>query len=111
MPTLPIHPPNNPLTPRTTPTIHTRDVTILWILVTVLSILFLELILALAWIRIHNIRSKARWRSLRKRGIVVVSGPALIWASDLPVQRQVSKFDLREVFGVQEEVGRVQARE
>jgi hypothetical protein len=44
----------------------------------------------------------------------VVNGPTLIWVNDLPPRRQVSKFDLREVFGVQEETeeqDRMQTRE
>jgi hypothetical protein len=114
MPTLPIRPPTSPLTPRSTPATHARDWSLFWILVAVLSVLFLELVLALSWIRYHNIRSKARWRSLRERGVVVVNGSTLIWVSDLPPRRQVSKFNLREVSGVQEDVDaqeRVRARE
>jgi hypothetical protein len=65
-------------------------------LTSVSIILFFELVVAIAWIRILHLRSQARWRRLRERGVVIVSGPALVWVQDLPVQRQVSYLNLRE---------------
>jgi hypothetical protein len=102
MPTLPILPPIAPHSPRTTPATYTHDWNLIWILVTVFSILVLEFALALSWLRIHNIRSKARWRNLRKSGVIVVNGPTLIWVKDLPPRRMVSHFNLREAAGAQE---------
>jgi hypothetical protein len=73
---------------------HPTDWGLIWILVVVASILLFETVLAVAWIRIQNLRSKAHWRRLRQRGIVIVDGPALVWADDLPPQRGISYFNL-----------------
>jgi hypothetical protein len=74
---------SSPLATRMTSAHHIRDWPLTWVLIAVGSILFLELILAIVWIRIHNLRSKARWRRLRQRGVVIVSGAALLWTKDL----------------------------
>jgi hypothetical protein len=86
-------PPPSPRSPRTPPD---RDWPLIWVLTSVSIILFFELVVAIAWIRILHLRSQARWRRLRERGVVIVSGPALVWVQDLPVQRQVSYLNLRE---------------
>jgi hypothetical protein len=100
------HSPSSPLLPRQTPALdESRDWTLLWILITHTAILALELVLALAWIRIHNLRSKARWRRLRERGVVVVSGAAMIWAYDLPLRRGVSYFDVRRAMEMEGGMG------
>lgn len=101
MPALPILPPDNPLTlpdASTTPVIWTdpRDWSLYWVLLTVGVIITFEIILALAWLRIHNLRSKARWRRLRNRGIVIVSGSALVYVDDLPRRHGVSRYDIQE---------------
>jgi hypothetical protein len=75
-------------------TAHPLDWHLLWILVIVAGILVFQCALALAWIRFHNLNSKARWRRLRERGVVVVHGPALVWAADLPPRRDVSYINL-----------------
>lgn len=86
---------SSPLSPRSSPAKHPLDWELLCILVIVASILIAELILAIGSIRWHNLRSKARWKRLREHGVVIVSGPALLWAGDIPVPRQVSYFNLR----------------
>ncbi|KAH7086739.1 hypothetical protein FB567DRAFT_592610 [Paraphoma chrysanthemicola] len=60
---------DTPFTPRSTPT--PRDWELIWILVAIGVILFLEVVLAIVWIRKQNLNSKARWKRLRDRGIVV----------------------------------------
>jgi hypothetical protein len=96
MPALPSVRPITPLSPRTTVATYERDWPLIWVLTTVFGIVFLEFVLAITWICIHNLRSKARWRHLRERGVVIVSGAALVWVDDLPLRRQISYFNLRE---------------
>ncbi|KAH7076554.1 hypothetical protein BKA63DRAFT_564940 [Paraphoma chrysanthemicola] len=84
---------DTPFTPRSTPT-H-RDWELIWILVAISVILFLEVVLPIVWIRKQNLNSKARWKRLRHRGIVVVSGPAIARGGDLPLQQEVSYLNLR----------------
>jgi hypothetical protein len=103
MPALSILPPTTPHSPRTTRATYPHDWEPIWVLVTVLSILVVEVVLALSWLRIHNLRCKARWKNLRERGVVVVNGPSLIWVENLPLRRTVSHFNLREVVEVQKE--------
>jgi hypothetical protein len=85
---------------------HHYDWTLIWILVAVGAFLLLELGLAIAWLRIHNLRSKARWSRLREQGVVVVSGAAMVWMDDLPIKRGVSYVNLREV--VKNEEGKME---
>jgi len=73
---------------------HSLDWHLLWILVAVAGILVFQGTLAIVWIRYHNLSSKARWRRLRERGVVFVNGPALLWAADLPPQRNISYINL-----------------
>lgn len=97
MPAIKALPPCSPLTPRSTPAHYSHDWPLIWILITVGSILLLEIVLALAWLRIHNLRSKARWKRLRDRGVVIVSGAALLWTRDLPLRPYISYLNLRQV--------------
>jgi hypothetical protein len=85
---------DTPFSPRSTRT--PRDWELFWILLTVGLILFLEVVLAVVCIRTHNRQSKARWKRLRERGVVIVSGPAIAWVRDLPLQQQVSYLNLRQ---------------
>ena len=87
---------DTPRSPRSTPATFPVDWELAWILITVAGLLVLELTLVLTCIRCHNLRSKARWRRLRERGVVVVSGPALLWVGDLPIRNQISYFNLRQ---------------
>jgi hypothetical protein len=88
--------PATPLSPYTTPTTYERDWPLISVLIAVFGILFLEFTLAIVWIRIHNLRNKARWRRLRNRGVVIVSGAALVWVEDLPPRKQISYYNFRE---------------
>jgi hypothetical protein len=96
MPIIPILPPINPLLSRTTPATYLQDWELIYILVTIAILLILELTLVFTCIRIHNLHSKARWRRLRERGVVVVNGPALIWMDNLPLRRGISLFNVRQ---------------
>ncbi|CAO2656994.1 Nn.00g057970.m01.CDS01 [Neocucurbitaria sp. VM-36] len=73
------------------------DWELVYIILGVIGIVFLEILIVFGCIRLHNLRSKARWRRLRERGVVVVNGPALIWADDLPPQPTFSSFNLRHI--------------
>ena len=90
------------LSARAAPTHHPRDWPLTWVLTVVGIILFIELVLAIVWIRVHNLRSKARWASLRQRGVVIVSGAALLWTEDLPLKPYVSHLNLRQIVEKQE---------
>jgi hypothetical protein len=96
MPAIHIHPPSNPFQRLQTPVTNHRDWALIWILLTVTAVVVIEIILAIVWIRIHNLRSKARWRRLRERGVVIVNGAALVWIHDLPMQNGVSYFHLKQ---------------
>lgn len=96
MPAIDMLPPSSPFTARTTPGPHSHDWPLIWVLITVGGIILLELILAIVWIRIHNLRSKARWKRLRQRGVVIVSGAALLWTKDLPLRPYISHINLRQ---------------
>ncbi|PZC98046.1 hypothetical protein A1F97_02579 [Pyrenophora tritici-repentis] len=73
------------------------DKTQLFIILVVVGILLFETFLAIAYIRYHNLSSKARWRRLRERGVVVVNGPALIWTDTLPPAPTTSTFNLHHL--------------
>ncbi|KAE8832827.1 hypothetical protein PTNB73_09771 [Pyrenophora teres f. teres] len=60
------------------------DRTQLCVVLAVVGIVLIQTFLAIAYIRFHNLSSKARWRRLRERGVVFVNGPALIWTNTLP---------------------------
>lgn len=97
MPSLPILPLTSPLDLRVTPATPATDWPLLYILLAASIILALEVALVITWLRIHNLRSKARWRRLRERGVVVVSGAAMIWVDDLPTRREgISRINLHE---------------
>lgn len=72
------------------------DWQLILVLLIVAGIVLLQIVLALGYIRLQNLRSKARWRRLRERGVVFVEGPALIWIDDLPPRATFSTFDLRK---------------
>jgi hypothetical protein len=84
---------------------HHYDWTLIWVLVAVGALLLLELALTIAWLRIHNLRSKARWSRPREQGVVVVSGAAMVWMDDLPIKRGVSHVNLKEA--VRKDEGRM----
>jgi hypothetical protein len=71
------------------------DFELFLVLTVVSSILFLQLLAVLLALRRHNVQSKARWRRMRDEGVVVVSGPAMIWISQAPPRATFSTFDLR----------------
>ncbi|KAI2479141.1 hypothetical protein Ptr902_09352 [Pyrenophora tritici-repentis] len=73
------------------------DKTQLFVILVVVGILLFETFLAIAYIRYHNLSSKARWRRLRERGVVVVNGPALIWTDTLPPAPTTSTFNLHHL--------------
>jgi hypothetical protein len=83
---------------------HPHDWTLICVLVGVGAFLLLELVLALAWLRIHNLRSKARWSRLRERGVVVVSGAAMVYMDSVPTGRGVSYVNLKQAVRVEKEV-------
>ena len=72
------------------------DWELIWVILGAIGIVFLEIVIVVAYIRFHNLRSKARWRRLRERGVVIVDGPTLIWADDLAPQPTFSTFNLRQ---------------
>jgi hypothetical protein len=82
---------------------HPYDWTLFWILVGVGVFLLFELALALAWLRIHNLRSKARWSRLRERGVVVVSGAAMVYMDSVPTGRGISYVNLKQAVRVEKE--------
>jgi hypothetical protein len=83
---------------------HHHDWTLIWILVGVGAFLLLELVLALAWLRIHNLRSKARWSRLRERGVVVVSGAAMVYMDGIPTGRGISYVNFKQAVRAEKEV-------
>jgi hypothetical protein len=96
MPIVLILPSINPLLSRTTFATYPQDWDLIYILITIAILIILELILVFTCIRIHNLHSKARWKRLRERGVVVVNGPALIWMDNLPLRRGISLFNVRQ---------------
>jgi hypothetical protein len=89
--------PCSPLSARSTPAHDARDWPLIWVLVTVGIILLLELVLVVALLRVRHLRSEARWRRLRDRGVVIVSGAALLWTKDLPLRPYISYLNLRQI--------------
>ena len=87
---------DTPLSPRSTPDRYPVDWDMFWILLAVTGILLLEAAIAIGWVCFHHTRSTRRWQRMRKKGVVVVSGPALLWVGDLPVRNQISYFNLRQ---------------
>jgi hypothetical protein len=79
------------------------DFELFLVLTVVSSILFLQLLAVLLALRRHNIQSKARWRRMRDEGVVVVSGPAMIWVSQAPPRATFSTFNLRRYAEVSRE--------
>lgn len=66
------------------------------VILAVLGIVLIQTTLAIAYIRFLNLNSKARWRRLRQRGVVIVDGPALIWTNEIPPAPLTSTFNLRQ---------------
>jgi hypothetical protein len=85
------------LSARSTPTHYTRDWALIWVLVTVGSILLLEALLVVALLHRSTLRRRARWRRLHDRGVVIVSGAALLWTKDLPLRPYISYLNLRQI--------------
>lgn len=73
------------------------DWELIWVILSVAGIVLLEILLVLFCVRVLDVRSKANWRRLRQNGSVVVDGPTLIWAHDLPPQPTYSTFNLRQI--------------
>ncbi|KAH3948297.1 hypothetical protein HBI56_124950 [Parastagonospora nodorum] len=90
------------LSARAAPAHLPRDWPLIWTLITVGVILVIELVFAILWIRVHNLRSKARWARLHQRGVVIVSGAALLWTEDLPLKPYISHLNLRQIVEKQE---------
>ncbi len=89
---------DNPYLPTKHPTLRLPvDWQTLATILAVIAVLLLEICIALTWLRCHDQRSKAKWRRRRENGIVIVNGPVLVWADDLPPQRLYSAFNLRWV--------------
>jgi hypothetical protein len=70
---------------------------LIWVLVTVGSILLLEALLVVALLHRSTLRRRARWRRLHDRGVVIVSGAALLWTKDLPLRPYISYLNLRQI--------------
>jgi hypothetical protein len=90
------------LSVRAAPAHPPHDWPLTWVLIIVGLILVIELVLAILWIRVQNLRSKARWARLRQRGVVIVSGAALLWTEDLPLKPYISHLNLRQMVEKQE---------
>ncbi|KAH4026153.1 hypothetical protein HBH92_173650 [Parastagonospora nodorum] len=90
------------LSARAAPAHLPRDWPLIWTFITVGVILVIELVFAILWIRVHNLRSKARWARLHQRGVVIVSGAALLWTEDLPLKPYISHLNLRQIVEKQE---------
>ncbi|KAH8733003.1 hypothetical protein GQ44DRAFT_15365 [Phaeosphaeriaceae sp. PMI808] len=90
-----IHLADNPHSPRSMPTTHSFDAELIWTLFILSGILLLQAVLGISCIHYHNLRSKARWRILRERGIVIVNNSTLVWADSLPLQSQISYINLK----------------
>ncbi|EFQ87194.1 hypothetical protein P3342_001440 [Pyrenophora teres f. teres] len=87
------------------------DRTQLCVVLAVVGIVLIQTFLAIAYIRFHNLSSKARWRRLRERGVVFVNGPALIWTNTLPPAPLTSTFNLHHIQQIsREQVARYQQR-
>jgi hypothetical protein len=97
MPAIQKLPPCSPFFARSTPAHHARDWPLIWILITVGSILLLEAVLVVALLRRSTLRRRARWRRLHDRGVVIVSGAALLWTRDLPLRPYISYLNLRQI--------------
>lgn len=76
------------------------DLPLIWILVVLASIFIFQTAAILSLLRLHNVRSKARWRRLRERGVVIVDGPTLIWRDDLPPPPTRSTMNLRQTLQI-----------
>jgi hypothetical protein len=79
------------------------DWPLLWVLISVSSILIFQVLIVIAFIRWANVHSKARWRRLRQRGVVILDGPALIWTNPIPPAPAISTFNLRQTFQTSDE--------
>ncbi|KAF2132547.1 hypothetical protein P153DRAFT_262898, partial [Dothidotthia symphoricarpi CBS 119687] len=66
------------------------------VLTAVAGILVLEAFATIAYLRWHDRSSKAKWKRLRERGVVVVDGPVLMWTDNLPPRPTNSTFNLHQ---------------
>ena len=91
-----IYPAESPLFPRSTHAKYLMDRQTSWVLLAVALILLIELALAVAFIFYFHAQRTSYWEQKRKDGIVIVSGPALIWVGDLPARHHISYINLRK---------------
>lgn len=81
-------------------TVELRPSTIDWpvicTLLIVAGIISFQTMVVFAFLRIHTVRSEMRWRLLREKGLVIVDGPMLIWADNLPPRPTLSTFNLHD---------------
>ncbi|KAH6879161.1 hypothetical protein BKA58DRAFT_436854 [Alternaria rosae] len=73
------------------------------IILGVIIILLFQILFVFALLRWSNVRGKARWKRLRQRGVVILDGPALIWANSMPPGPTVSTFNLRQTLQTSDE--------
>ncbi|KAJ8114666.1 hypothetical protein OPT61_g3506 [Boeremia exigua] len=88
-----LHPPRAATMPPTNPP---ADHELFLVLVTVIGIIFLQILLAVAYLAYRNYAEKAKWRRLSRRGVVVINGPAIFWTDDLPVPSVPVRFDVAD---------------
>jgi hypothetical protein len=74
-----------------------------WVIIGVISILLFQVFLVIALIRRENLRSKARGRELRQRGVAILDGPSLIWTDAIPPAPTISTYNLRQTLQRSEE--------
>ena len=63
----------------------TIDPELLVVLITVASVITLQILAVVSFLCYRNYKGKARWRHLREEGIVLLDGPAMYWTDDLPI--------------------------
>lgn len=73
------------------------DFELFLVLVTVAGVIFLQTLAVISCLYYNNYHGKAKWRRLRKKGIVVVNGPVLYWADDDPLPPIRPSFDMRQM--------------
>jgi hypothetical protein len=76
---------------------HHPDRLSIWIVLGAVGILLFQVIFLLSCISLGISQSKARWRRLRKSGVIFVDGPAAIYTDTIRPAPTVSTFNLRQV--------------
>ncbi|RYN86745.1 hypothetical protein AA0120_g7879 [Alternaria tenuissima] len=92
-----------PISTHATTAHHGTDWPLLWIIIGVTSIILFQTFIAVALIRWANLRSKARWKDLRNRGIAILDGHSLIWRDTIPPAPTVSTYNLRHKLQISNE--------